>query len=147
MYLPVVNDSVKSKQNQYDKEQIAEFLMSTSSFTDTIGQIFTNIIDRNPYLDNLESKLSESVVLPHENKKMKTMKAGEEKRPANVKSSFLEELLSRQLDNPRKAVAPNKENSLKWEKQTEQKNIKEILGNLNSKLKICRQKYNRDLEN
>jgi len=35
---------------------------------------------------------------------------------------------------------------MKWEKQSEQKSIKEILGNLNSKLKICRQKYNRDFE-
>ena len=77
MYLPIVNDSVKNKQSQYDKEQIADFLMRTSSINDVVTQIFTNGVERNAYIDNLESKLSESVILPHENKKIKTLKAGD----------------------------------------------------------------------
>jgi hypothetical protein len=33
MYLPVLNDSTKNKESQFDKEQITDFFMVNSTFT------------------------------------------------------------------------------------------------------------------
>ena len=50
----------------------------------------------------------------------------------------------REVGNMVSSIKVSKNTRQKWEEKTESKNIREILGDLNGKLKKCRLKHNKE---